>query len=186
MHKALEIMGLLNLVYLTNNLMNWVDQLNDFFVLIMIEWFLVWLPIYSIGILLEDIGKFLSKESYMKIHKDFWIMLVLYTQFFNKNVLMPQNVLIIPKSILPTYSLRKCFNNHIYNSSINIGSISFLSSSDIHQSHHLLGYHTTGINSSLNSFLSYLCFLNLICLTKTLFWLSKKSKQFAWQKSCSD
>ena len=121
-----------------------------------------------------------------KIHKDFWIILVLYTQFFNKNVLMPQNVLIIPKSILPTYSVRKCFNNYIYNSSINIGSISFFSSSDIHQSHHLLGYHTTGINSSLNSFLSYLCFLNLICLTKTLFWLGKKSKQFAWQNSCSD
>ena len=39
-----------------------------------------------------------------------------------------------------------------YNSSINIVSLSFYSSSDTHQSHHLLGCHATGINSSFNSF----------------------------------
>ena len=43
-----------------------------------------------------------------------------------------------------------------YNSSINIGSISFFSSSDMHHSHHLFGCHATGINSSFNSF--FKCF----------------------------
>ena len=51
------------------------------------------------------------------------------------------------------------------NSSINIGSISFFSSSDTYQSHHLLGCHATCINSSFNSFLSALRF----CLTKKCF-----------------
>ena len=75
---------------------------------------------------------------------------------------------------IPTHSSTKCFNTSIlyttytqfYNSSINIGSISFLSSSDMHQSHHLLGFHATGINSLLKPFLSSLSFSNLICLTK--------------------
>ena len=70
----------------------------------------------------------------------------------------------------------KCFNTpNLYttdplfnNSSVNIGSISFFSSSDTHQSHHLLGCPPTGINSSFNSFLSALRFSNLICQTKSL------------------
>ena len=93
----------------------------------------------------------------------------------------------------------KCFNTpnlhttnmHFYNSSINIGFISFFSSSDMRQSHHLSGCHAKDISSSLNSFLSSLRFLNLvwltkklswlekICLTKKVFWLEKKLKQFA-------
>ena len=48
-----------------------------------------------------------------------------------------------------------------YNSSINIGSISFFSCSDMHQSHYLLGCHALSINSSLMSFLSALRFSNL-------------------------
>ena len=55
---------------------------------------------------------------------------------------------------------------HFYNSSINIGSISFFSSPDIHQSHDLLGCHATGVSSSFNSYLNALIFSNLICLTK--------------------
>ena len=46
MGEALEIMGFLNQVYLTNDLMNWTDWVNDFCVLIVMEWFLVWPPIY--------------------------------------------------------------------------------------------------------------------------------------------
>ena len=50
--KVLEIMGLLNQVYLTNDLMNWADWLNDFCVLIVMEWFLVWPPVYSVSLTL--------------------------------------------------------------------------------------------------------------------------------------
>ena len=58
-----------------------------------------------------------------------------------------QNVSIPLYCILPTHSSRKCFNTsilyttntHFYNSSINIRSIYFFSSSDMHQSYHLLG-----------------------------------------------
>ena len=90
-----------------------------------------------------------------------------------------QNVLKTPNRILPT---------HFYNSSINIGSISFFSPSDMHQSHHLLGCHATGINSLLNSFFKFLAFskfnmldkkpaltrekIKTICLTKQLFFNS--------------
>ena len=70
----------------------------------------------------------------------------------------------------------KCFNApnlyttnpHFYNSLKEIGSISFLSSSDSHQSHYLLGCHTIDINSLLISFLSALLFSNLVCQTKSL------------------
>ena len=81
----------------------------------------------------------------------------------------------------------KCFNTPtlcttdtlFYNSSVNIGPISFFLSSDTHQSHHLLG-----INSLFIYFLSVLHFLNVFfliflirlkvknfCLRKKLFWL---------------
>ena len=57
----------------------------------------------------------------------------------------------------------KCFNTpnldttktHFSNTLINIGSISFFSSSDMRQSHYLWGCHVTGINSSLNSFFKF-------------------------------
>ena len=96
----------------------------------------------------------LVKKLHMAIHKDFWIIQILHTQFFYKIVLLPQNVLIPPKSILPMHFSRKYFNTntHFYNSSINIGSIYFFSYSDMHQSHHLSGYHATGIKSSLTLF----------------------------------
>ena len=45
-------------------------------------------------------------------------------------------------------------DTQFYNSSINIGSISYFSSSDMQQFHHLLGCHAIAINFSLNSFLS--------------------------------
>ena len=54
---------------------------------------------------------------------------------------------------------------HFFYNSLNIESISFFS----HQkSHHLLGYHATGINSSRIIFLSYLHFSNLICQAENL------------------
>ena len=59
----------------------------------------------------------------------------------------------------------------------------FFWSSDTHQSYYLMGCHTTGINSSFNSFLSVFRFSNLICLIKKLFWLGWKLKQYAWQKA---
>ena len=70
----------------------------------------------------------------------------------------------------------KCFNTpnlyttdmHFYNSLINIGSITFFSSSYMHQSHHLSRCHATGIKSSLNSFLNSCGFVNLICQAKSL------------------
>ena len=52
--------------------------------------------------------------------------------------------------------------------SVEIGYISFFSSSDTHQPHHLLRCHVTGINSSFNSFLSALPFSNLACQAKSL------------------
>ena len=58
-------------------------------------------------------------------------------------------------------------NTHFYNFLMNIGSISF-SSSDMHQSHHLSGCRATGINSSLNTFLSSFRFLNSRCQVKNL------------------
>ena len=59
-------------------------------------------------------------------------------------------------------------NPIFYNSAISIRSISFFSASDMHQSHHLSGWHMIGINSSFNSFLSALRFLNLIRQSKSL------------------
>ena len=55
-----------------------------------------------------------------------------------------------------------------YKFSINIGSISFFSSSDTQQSHHLLGCGVTGINSLFNSCLSALHFSNLIYQDKSM------------------
>ena len=52
--------------------------------------------------------------------------------------------------------------------SIKIGSISFLSTSDMQKFHHLLGCHSVGINSSLIFYLSALRFLNLLCQAKNL------------------
>ena len=74
--------------------------------------------------------------------------------FFSQNVQIP------PRSILPTHTFITL--------QIKIGSVSFFSSSDMHQFHHLSGCHATGINSSRNSILSYLRFLELICQAKSL------------------
>ena len=71
-------------------------------------------------------------------------------KFWAQNVSIPQEL--------------KCFNTPTlyiidtlsYNSSINIGSISFFLSSDKHQSQHLLECHTTGTNSS--SFFKFFTF----------------------------
>ena len=57
---------------------------------------------------------------------------------------------------------------HFYNYLKNNGSISFFSSSDMHQSHHLSACHATGIISALNSFLKFFLFLKLICQVKSL------------------
>ena len=75
------------------------------------------------------------------------------------NVLIPQEVKCLNTPHLYT-------TDALYNSSINVGSISFCSSSDKHQSHHLFGCHATGINYSFNSFLRALRFSNLICQDK--------------------
>ena len=42
----------------------------------------------------------------MKIHKGFKIILILSAQFFSENVLILQNVLIAPKSILLEFQAR--------------------------------------------------------------------------------
>ena len=39
MVEALKIVGLLNQVYLTNDLMYWADRLNDFSMLIVMEYY---------------------------------------------------------------------------------------------------------------------------------------------------
>ena len=93
----------------------------------------------------------------------------------------------------------KCFNTphlytndpHFYNLSINIGSISFFSSSDMHQAHHLYGCHAAGINSSLIFFKCFAFFkfsmldkkavltrgkIKTICLTKKTVQTREKSK----------
>ena len=61
---------------------------------------------------------------------------------------LQQNVSISPYCILPTQTF--------ITPSRNTGSISFFSSSDRQQSHHLLGCHATDINSSFDSF--FKCF----------------------------
>ena len=73
----------------------------------------------------------------------FWYKCFKIRKENNLNYINYKNVLIPPFCILPT---------NFYNPSINIGSISFFSSSDTHQSHHLFGCHATGINSSINFF----------------------------------
>ena len=50
MDEALEIIGLLNQVYLTNDLMSWADWQSNFCVLITMEWFLVWPTIYPVSL----------------------------------------------------------------------------------------------------------------------------------------
>ena len=75
-----------------------------------------------------------------------------------------------------------------YNPSVKIGSVSFFTSSDMQQFHHLLGCHTIGINSSFFFFKCFTFFkfnmpsqnsdkkvvrtkekIKTICLTKKLF-----------------
>ena len=48
MSEDLKIIGLFNEVYLTIDLMNWADWLNDFCMLIVMEYCLVWQTIYSV------------------------------------------------------------------------------------------------------------------------------------------
>ena len=51
MVEALKIVGLLNQVYLTNDLMCWADRLNDFSMLIVMEYYFFafkWCPILAI------------------------------------------------------------------------------------------------------------------------------------------
>ena len=51
MVEALKIVGLLNQVYLTNDLMYWADRLNDFSMLIVMEYYFFafkWCPILAI------------------------------------------------------------------------------------------------------------------------------------------
>ena len=60
---------------------------------------------------------------------------------------------------------------NVYSSSVKIGSISFFSSSNMHQSHNLFGCHAAGMNSSFNSSLSALPFSNLVCQAKSLTWI---------------
>ena len=55
--------------------------------------------------------------------------------------------------------------------SVKIGFNFFYSSSDMHQSHHLVGCQATGINSLLRSFLYALRCLSLLCQTKSLIWI---------------
>ena len=84
-----------------------------------------------------------------------------------------QNVSILP-ILYYRRTLLQLFNEHwIY---------LFFSSSDTHQSHHLLRCHATGINSSFNSFLSALRFSKLICQAKKLFCLEKKLKEIRLTK----
>ena len=48
MREALQSIGLLNLVYLTNDLMNWADWLNDICMLIVMEQYSTLLCIFNI------------------------------------------------------------------------------------------------------------------------------------------
>ena len=59
--------------------------------------------------------------------------------------------------------------SQLFNTSINLGSNSFFSSSDMHQFHHLSRCHATGINFSLHfTFSSSFRFPNLICQAKSV------------------
>ena len=65
--------------------------------------------------------------------------------------------------------------------SVKIGYISFFSSSDTHQPHHLLRCHVTGINSSFNSFLSALRFPNIVCQAKSLIRTMVSRSSSSWK-----
>ena len=69
------------------------------------------------------------------------------------------------------------YRHTLYNSLINIESISFFSPPDTHQSHHLLECHAKGITSSFNSFLSALRFSNLVCQDKKIVLTREKIKR---------
>ena len=61
------------------------------------------------------------------------------------------------------------YRRTLYNSTVNI---TFFSSSDMHQSHHLSGCHAIGINSSFYAFLSAFGFSNLIYQARNLIRIS--------------
>ena len=124
-----------------------------------------------------------------KYKKSFRIILIIYAQFLTKNVQILQNVPIPSNCKLPTHSSTKCFNTsilyttdtHFYNSSVNIGSISFFSSSDTHQSHHLLGCHATGVNPSF-IFFKCLAFFKFNMLDKKAVLIRLKIKTSCYTK----
>ena len=107
--------------------------------------------------------KFLKISNYIK---SLWIIFILNWFKYSQGVKCP-NTLVLYTT-----------NTHFHNSLINIGSVSFFSSSDTQQSHHLLGCHAIGINFSFNYFLSVLPFSNLICPAKSLIIVSGSSSSW--------
>ena len=73
-------------------------------------------------------------------------------------------------------------DKHVYNSSINIWSISFFSPFDMHQSHHLLEWQATDSSSSLTVFFYVLCVFQIHYAWQKS-WLQKKFKRYARQEA---
>ena len=85
--------------------------------------------------------------------------------------LPPNCILLMHSSTKRTNTTILCTTNtQFYNSSINIGFLSFFSSFGMHQSHHLLGCHAVGMILRLTLF-------KILCIFQIY---------YAWQKSCSD
>ena len=56
MGEILQIVGFLNQVYLSNDLMNRADWLNDSCMLIVMEWCFVWRPVCSVSLTYKCVG----------------------------------------------------------------------------------------------------------------------------------
>ena len=95
-------------------------------------------------------SKYLNQFSIKIIHR--LDIVQNFYKFWGQNVSIPQEIKFFNSPMLYTTDA------HFYNSSLKIGSIYFFSSSDMYQSHHPLGYHATGINSSLIFFFKFFAF----------------------------
>ena len=99
MGEALQIMGLLNQLYIASDLMNWADWLNDYCVLRVMEWFLVWPPIFSVsltfkcwGTLAVVLSQIFKEKSQLGRNNKKWSKMtqkqVVFFPYFEKMILL--------------------------------------------------------------------------------------------------
>ena len=111
-------MGFLDQMYLTNDLMNWADWLNDFCMLIVMEWFLVWWSICSVSLNYVDCIPFSCNDSFHMAHNQSkWFKKILFWNFWQtwwSNLYLcgrgpVKSILFICPSVCPSVRLRCIF-----------------------------------------------------------------------------